>query len=151
MSLSNTQYFGLFAGRGKSDLSIALTSTLRFLNSKIFFVYSAQEALPDECLASIEIGRRGWEFSTQYIFKRRPRSKTVIYPDLGLVKNRLMQSLEELHIDVPDLDEWIDILLEVKKSKSKYRFSTSEAQRYHSEGLFSKFYKNKYTLVHEYL
>lgn len=120
-------------------------------NSYIGNLVFRQEALPDECLASIEIGRRGWEFSTQYIFKRRPRSKTVIYPDLGLVKNRLMQSLEELHIDVPDLDEWIDILLEVKKSKSKYRFSTSEAQRYHSEGLFSKFYKNKYTLVHEYL
>lgn len=120
-------------------------------NSYIGNLVFRNEALPDECLASIEIGRRGFEFSTQYIFKRRPNKKVVIYPDLELVKNQLSISLEEIGIDVPSLDDWMSILQQVKKSKTKYRFSSSEARKQHSERLFSKFYRNKYTLIYEYL
>lgn len=120
-------------------------------NSYIGNLIFRQEALPDECLASIEIGRRGWEFSTQYITKRRPKKKVVIYPDLELVKNQLSISLEEIGVDVPSRDEWMDILLAVKKSKSKYRFSSEEARKRHSSSLFSKFYKERYCLIHEYL
>ncbi len=110
-----------------------------------------QEHLPDECLASIEIGRRGYEFAAQYIFNRRPHQKTVIYPKLELVKNQLTLSLEELGIDVSNFDSWKYILSVVKESKVKYRFSTFEAQICHSECLFSKFYKHKYLIVYEYL
>ena len=110
-------------------------------NSYIGNLVFRQEHLPDECLASIEISRRGFEFSTQYTFNRRPRQKTVIYPKLELVKSQLILSLEELGIDVPNFDSWKDILSVVKESKVKYRFSTSDAQSLHSEGLFSKFYK----------
>ena len=120
-------------------------------NSYIGNLVFRQKHLPDECLASIEIGRRGFEFATQYIFNRRPHQKTVIYPKLELVKSQLTLSLEELGIDVPSFDSWKDILSVVKESKVKYRFSTSEAQNYHSEGLFSKFYKQKYLLVYKYL
>lgn len=120
-------------------------------NSYIGNLIFRQEHLPDECLASIEIGRRGFEFATQYIFNRRPHQKTVIYPKLELVKNQLIQSLEELNIDVPNLDSWKNILSVVKESKKKYRFSTSDAQKIHSEGLFSKFYKHRYLLVYKYL
>lgn len=120
-------------------------------NSYIGNLIFRQEALPDECLASIEIGRRGWEFSTQYIFKRRPKRKVVIYPDLELVKNQLSISLEEIGIDVPNLDEWKDILQAVKKSKSKYRFSSEAARKQHAERLFSKLYKERYLLIYEYL
>lgn len=120
-------------------------------NSYIGNLVFRQEHLPDECLASIEIGRRGFEFANQYIFNRRPHEKTVIYPKLEQVKNQLTQSLEELCIDVPCFDSWKDILSVVKKSGVKYRFSTSEAQNWHSEGLFSKFYKNRYLYVYTYL
>ena len=120
-------------------------------NSYIGNLVFRQEHLPDECLASIEIGRRGFEFATQYIFNRRPHQKTVIYPKLELVKNQLTLSLEELGIDVPNFDSWKDILSVIKESKVKYRFSTSEAQIYHSEGLFSKFYKQKYLIFYKYL
>ena len=119
-------------------------------NSYIGNLVFRQEHLPDECLASIEVGRRGFEFATQYIFNRRPHQKTVIYPKLELVKNQLIQSLEELNIDVPNFDCWKDILSAVKESKVKYRFSTSDAQHM-SEGLFSKFYKQKYLLIYKYL
>lgn len=109
------------------------------------------EKLPDECLASIEIGRRGFEFATQYLFNRRQRKKTVVFPELELVKNQLIQSLEELNIDVPNLNDWKNILSAVKESKVKYRFSFSDAQKYHSESLFSKFYKQKYLCVYTFL
>ena len=109
------------------------------------------ERLPDECLASIEIGRRGFEFSTQYIFNRRQQKKTVVFPELELVKNQLIQSLEELNVDVPDLSDWKNILSTVKESKVKYRFSFSDAQKYRSESLFSKFHKQKYLCVTTYL
>ena len=120
-------------------------------NSYIGNLVFRQEQLPDECLASIEIGRRGFEFATQYIFNRRPHQKTVIYPKLELIKNQLTLSLEELGIDVPNFDSWKDNLSAVKESKVKYRFSTSEAQICHSEGLFSKFYKQKYLIIYKYL
>jgi len=110
-----------------------------------------QEHLPDECLSSIEIGRRGLEFTNQYIFKRRLQQKTIVFPDLESVKSRIVLSLEELNIDVPDFNNWMILYSAVKKSKQKYRFSSSEAQAYNSEVLFSKFYKHKYILVYNYL
>ena len=62
------------------------------------------EHLPNECLVSIEIGRRGFEFATQYIFNRRLHKKTAIFPELKLVKSQLALSLEELGTDVPNFD-----------------------------------------------
>ncbi len=120
-------------------------------NSYIGNLVFRQEHLPDECLASIEIGRRGFEFATQYIFNRRLRKKTVIFPELELVKSQLALSLEELGIDVPKFNSWIDILSAVKKSGVKYRFSTSEAQKLHSEGLFSKIYNKLYLKVYTFI
>ena len=131
--------------------STILIECLPQYNSYIGNLLFRQEHLPDECLASIEIGRRGFEFSTQYTFNRRPRQKTVIYPKLELIKSQLILSLEELGIDVSNLDSWKDILSMVKESKVKYRFSTSDAQKFHLEGLFSKFYKQKYQIVYNYL
>ena len=110
-----------------------------------------QEKLPDECLASIEIGRRGYEFATQYIFNRRLRSKTVVYPLLEAVKNQLFISLEEIGIDIPALDNWISICQEVKKSKRKYRFSLEAAQAAHASRLLSKFHKRKFLILYEFL
>lgn len=100
--------------------------------------------LPDECLASIEIGRRGFEFGTQYLFNRRSRQKTVVFPQMEAVKNQLSISLAEIGIDVPALVNWKDLYSVVKKSEKKYRFSIEEAINNHSSSLFSKFYKQRY-------
>lgn len=58
--------------------------------------------LSDECLASIEIGRRAVEFANQYIYKRQSQKKNIIFPSLELAvnKHQLTLSLEELGIDV---------------------------------------------------
>ena len=153
--LVNNQWLrNMFVQQMKKHLyasSTVLVEVQPQYNSYIGNLIFRQEHLPDECLASIEIGRRGYEFAIQYIFRRRLQQKTVIFPKLESVKNRLALSLEELGIDVPDFDDWKSILSEVKKSKVKYRFSFSEAQRCHSETLFSKFYKCKYLLIYRYL
>ena len=50
-----------------------------------------------------------------------------------------------------DFNNWMTLYSAVKKSKQKYRFSSSEARQYNSEVLFSKFYKHKYVQVYNYL
>lgn len=104
-------------------------------------------ALPDPILASIEIGRRGHEFSCQYIFKRRQPEKTVVFPKLETVKKSITQSLEELGIDVPEFNDWVELWSIVKKSKVKYRFPL--LSKYESSH-FSKNYKRRYLTTYEF-
>ena len=103
--------------------------------------------LPDPVLASIEIGRRGHEFSCQYIFKRRQQEKTVVLPKLETVKKSIIRSLEELGIDVPEFNNWNELWSVVKKSKVKYRFPL--LPKYESSP-FSKNYKRRYLVVYEF-
>ena len=78
-------------------------------------------------------------------------AKRQLFPELKLVKSQIVLSLEELDIDVPNFDSWMDILSAVKKSKVKYRFSTSESQKWHTEGLFSKKYNKLYLKVYTFI
>lgn len=103
--------------------------------------------LPDPVLASIEIGRRGHEFSCQYIFKRRQQEKMVVLPRLETVKKSITQSLEELSVDVPEFNDWKELWSVVKKSKVKYRFPI--LSKYESSP-FSKNYKRRYLTVYEF-
>ncbi len=54
--------------------------------------------LPDSILASIEIGRRGYEFNAQYIDKTKEKSKSIIQPDLKKFGDLIAKSLEEFSI-----------------------------------------------------
>lgn len=110
-----------------------------------------QENLPDECLASIEIGRRGYEFTNQYIKCRQSHKKNVIFPFIETVNNQLSISLEEIGVDVPLLDNWKNICSVIKKSKVKYRFSREIAIKKHINHLFSKNYKNRYINLHIFI
>ena len=103
--------------------------------------------LPDPVLASIEIGRRGHEFSCQYIFARRQHDKTVILPSLETVKESIIQSLEELGIDAPEFSDWKELWSVVKKSKVKYRFPLLERL---SNSPFSQKYKQKLEIVYNF-
>ena len=51
---------------------------------------------PDMVLASIEIGRRGYEFYHQYIIKDKPKSKNIIFNESEMTKTQISQSMEEL-------------------------------------------------------
>ena len=97
------------------------------------------ERLPDPVLASIELGRRGIEYSTQYIYKRRQPQKTVILPDFNSVKTQIFLSLEEMGI-CGHVKSWTELFSAVKKPGVKYRFPLAECL---STSHFSKFYKRK--------
>lgn len=103
--------------------------------------------LPDPVLASIEIGRRGFEYSSQYIYKRRPIQKTVIFPSFDVVKQIISLSLEELRVIVPTLEKWEDVFQLVKNSEVKYRVPLSNTQL---DSPCSKFYKRKYLTVYNF-
>ena len=94
--------------------------------------------LPDMTLASIEIGRRCYEFKCQYIGKTKDKKKNIILPDVNDFKDRYIKSLEEFNIpvEIKDLDK---IYYFLKKSKSRYRLSLDELN--HLE--FSRCFSNK--------
>lgn len=118
--------------------------------SKLGNILYRKEYLVDACLASIEIGRRGLEFFNQYISKRKPKEKIVIFPNLDSVKSILIQSLEELNM-CNEFDSWKDFKSLVKDSKVRYRVSYLESLNKYSGVLFRKFHKRKFINTHVYL
>ena len=104
------------------------------------------ERLPDPVLASIELSRRGFEYSSQYIYKRRQIKRNVILPDFNSVKTRIFLSLEELGI-CGHVKDWLELFSAVKKSGVKYRFPLAECS---SASHFSKFYKQKMLILYEF-
>ena len=118
--------------------------------SKLGNILYRKEYLVDACLASIEIGRRGLEFFNQYISKRKPKEKIVIFPNLDSVKSILIQSLEELNM-CNELDSWEIFKSLVKDSKVRYRVSYLESLSNYSGVLFRKFHKRKFINTYVYL
>lgn len=48
------------------------------------FLYRSLDLnLPDMCLSSIEIGRRAYEFYSQYITCTKEIKKNIVFPDLN--------------------------------------------------------------------
>ena len=78
--------------------------------------------LPDMVLASIEIGRRGYEFYNQYISKTKTIKKNIIRPNLSMFQKLYLKSLEEFNLQ-PIYKDLIELYYFFKKSKIKYRLS----------------------------
>ena len=78
--------------------------------------------LPDMVLASIEIGRRGYEFYNQYISKVKDIKKNIIRPNLSMFNKLYLKSLEEFKLQ-PTYKDLIELYYFFKKSKLKYRLS----------------------------
>ena len=81
--------------------------------------------LPDMVLASIEIGRRGYEFYNQYISKTKDIKKNIIKPDLSMFKRLYLKSLEVFKLQ-PTYKDLIDLYYFFKKSKMMYRLSIDQ-------------------------
>ena len=88
------------------------------------FLYRDLE-LPDMVLASIELGRRGYEFSLQYIKKIKDKVKNIIFPLISDFSDRYVKSLEEFGIcgEVTGLK---DAYYRLKNTKSRYRVSLDD-------------------------
>ena len=82
--------------------------------------------MPDMVLASIEIGRRAYEFYNQYISKTKEIKKNIIQPDLNLFNDLIFKSLEEFNIQREQFKDLVDLYYLFKKSKCKYRLSIDQ-------------------------
>ena len=88
------------------------------------------EKLPDMILSSIEIGRRGYEFASQYLLNIKSKQKNIIFPDFEKVKEKIALSLEEIGksqtgaslSDLSHFNSYEELFSGLKKSKLKYRF-----------------------------
>lgn len=78
--------------------------------------------LPDMVLASIEIGRRGYEFYNQYVSKTKKIQKNIIQPNLEDFNDLIAKSLEEFSIN-EKFKDLIEMYYFFKKSKLVYRLS----------------------------
>ena len=80
------------------------------------------ENLPDMCLASIEIGRRGYELNMQYSKEKKKVKKNIVFPDVKIVKTRIVQALEALNYN-EDFGNLRKLYYLLKNLKCKYRVS----------------------------
>ena len=97
--------------------------------------------LPDMILASIEIGRRGYEFYNQYINKIKDIKKNIIRPDLNMFNRLYLKSLEEFKLQ-PTYKDLVELYYFFKKSKLKYRLSIDQFNLQ-----FSSFYSNASLII----
>ena len=97
--------------------------------------------LPDMILASIEIGRRGYEFYNQYISKTKEIKKNIVRPNLSMFNKLYLESLEEFKLQ-PIYKDLIELYYFFKKSKLKYRLSIDSFNLQ-----FSSFYSNTSLIV----
>ena len=95
-----------------------------------------EEKLPDPCLASIEIGRRGYEFYHQYVVKDKEKVKNIIFDKLENVKDRIAESLEEFGYS-DTFENLSDLYYKLKKRKCNYRFSLEKALKMHQKSFSS--------------
>ena len=82
--------------------------------------------LPDMILASIELGRRAYEYYNQYISRTKEQKKNIIQPDIKLFNNLVIKSLEEFNIQREQFKDLVEIYYFLKKSKCKYRLSIDQ-------------------------
>ena len=98
-------------------------------------------------LTSIELSRRGYEFACQYLLNKKSKEKTIIFPNLELVKTRIIQSLEELNNSF-QFGDYQELFSGLKKSKVKYRFLLGNCQ---NSRVFSKFYYKSYIKFYQFI
>ena len=99
--------------------------------------------LPDMILASIELGRRGYEYYNQYISRTKEQIKNIIQPKIGDFKQFYMKSLEEFHMENKGLS-LKELYYIFKKSKVMYRLSINIFNLQFSRFFTPKTYVNKF-------
>ena len=88
------------------------------------FLFRYVTNMPDMVLASIEIGRRGYEYSSQYIDKTKNKKKNIVFPDISDFDDLYTKSLEEFSIK-EKLDSLLALYSYIKNTKMTYRVPIS--------------------------
>ena len=83
--------------------------------------------LADMVLASVEIGRRGYEYKGQYIDKIKERKCNIMQPDINEFKDRYVKSLEEFGID-GEFSNMVELYYWIKEKTPKLRYRVSLEQ-----------------------
>ena len=89
------------------------------------FLFRHVTNMPDMVLASIEIGRRGYEYSSQYIDKTKNKKKNMVFPDISDFDDLYTKSLEEFSIE-EKLDSLLALYSYIKNAKMTYRVPISD-------------------------
>ena len=89
------------------------------------FLFRQVTNMPDMVLASIEIGRRGYEFSSQYIDKTKYKKKNIVFPDISDFDDLYTKSLEEFSIK-EKVDNLLALYSYIKNAKMTYRVPISD-------------------------
>lgn len=89
------------------------------------FLFRHVTNMPDMVLASIEISRRGYEFSSQYIDKTKNKKKNIVFPDISDFDDLYTKSLEEFSIEEKP-DNLLALYSYIKNTKMTYRVPISD-------------------------
>jgi len=76
--------------------------------------------MPDMCLSAFEIGRRAYEFVSQYVRKNKETKKCILWPSLETFKTDWAKSLEEFSL-VGKVKDLFQAYMDIKNSKNLYR------------------------------
>ena len=99
--------------------------------------------LPDMCLASIEIGRRTYEYYHQYIANDFAKTKNIVFPDVNDFRERIERTMEVFNLKDSEID-LMKIYYALKRdSKMMYRVSLAACQPVVSKLLSNKIYAKK--------
>ena len=103
--------------------------------------------LPDYVLASIEIGRRGYELLHQYILKDKKIEKNIVFGNYEKDRDLYYLSLEEIGIR-ESFNSFLEMYSFVKNSKVRYRVSLDDID---TSRVFRKFFIKSYTEFYDFL
>ena len=99
--------------------------------------------LPDMCLASIEIGRRAYEYYHQYIANDFAKTKNILFPNVDDFRERIERTMEVFNLKDSEIDLKKFYYALKADPKMMYRVSLSACQTVVSKLLSNKIYAKK--------
>ena len=99
--------------------------------------------LPDMCLASIEIGRRTYEYYHQYKVKDFKQTKNIVFPNVNDFRERIERTMEVFNLKDSEIDLKKFYYALKADPKMMYRVSLSVCQTVVSKLLSNKIYAKK--------
>ena len=98
---------------------------------------------PDMCLASIEIGRRTYEYYHQYIANDFAKTKNILFPNVNDFRERIERTMEVFNLKDSEIDLRKIYYVLKADPKMMYRVSLAECQPVVSKLLSNRIYAKK--------
>ena len=98
---------------------------------------------PDMCLASIEVGRRTYEYYHQYIANDFAKTKNIVFPDVNDFRERIERTMEVFNLKDSEIDLRKIYYALKRDPKMMYRVPLAECQPVVSKLLSNRIYAKK--------